>query len=419
MKQTTKGFTLVELLVVIAILAILATVSVVGYTSFITKANISNDTVIARELTTLIQATDITDPVEDFDDVINVLYQNGFLLANLNTKTQGCFFVWESTNNQILLVDGQNNFEVIFPETHAPAGESWHLVCADKDLLAGLTLPQGVQIKRAAGTIDSLQEFIAEGGEIYIDESVVLTTDKKITVKDNAEEVVLNLGESTLSTNGVIEGKPILVHNSKLTIIGGVINGSGEATNENGTFNTAIGYDGGSTTLIVKDLTCIGITGINGTWDADGDVSITVENSSFDVTSSGIVLSAGAGTDASATITNCTINAGRYAIFTSQDGLITVNGGSYTSTGQAVLYAQDAGSVIVVNDGDFKGIISAVGGAQITINGGTFDSTFSASSSVILINGGTFTVNPQGLANVQIGAGKTVVDNGNGTWTVR
>ena len=419
MKQTKKGFTLVELLVVIAILAILATVSVVGYTSFITKANISNDTVIARELTTLIQATDITDPVEDFDDVINVLSQNGFLLANLNTKTQGCFFVWESTNNQILLVDGQNNFEVIFPETHVPAGESWHLVCADKDLLAGLTLPQGVQIKRAAGSVDSLQEFIAEGGEIYIDESVVLTKEKNITVKDNAEEVVLNLGESTLSTNGVIAGHPVLVHNGKLTIIGGVISGSGEATNENGTFNTQISYEAGST-LIVKDLTCIGITGINGTWQTNGDVSITVENSTFDVTSTGIALCAGAGTDASATITNCTINAGRFAIFTSQDGLITVNGGSYTSTGEAVLCAQDEDSVIVVNDGNFKGIISAVGGAQITINGGTFDSTFSATgSSVILINGGTFTVNPQGLANVQIGAGKTVVDNGNGTWTVR
>ena len=118
MKQTKKGFTLVELLVVIAILAILATVSVVGYTSFITKANISNDTVIARELTTLIQATDITDPVEDFDDVINVLYQNGFLLANLNTKTQGCFFVWESTNNQILLVTRFRNGKT---ETNSPS----------------------------------------------------------------------------------------------------------------------------------------------------------------------------------------------------------------------------------------------------------------------------------------------------------
>ena len=41
-KNTKKGFTLVELLVVIAILAILATVSVVGYTAFINRANQSN-----------------------------------------------------------------------------------------------------------------------------------------------------------------------------------------------------------------------------------------------------------------------------------------------------------------------------------------------------------------------------------------
>ena len=39
MRNTKKGFTLVELLVVIAILAILATVSVVGYTNYIKNAN--------------------------------------------------------------------------------------------------------------------------------------------------------------------------------------------------------------------------------------------------------------------------------------------------------------------------------------------------------------------------------------------
>lgn len=42
-KETKKGFTLVELLVVIAILAVLATVSVVGYTSFTDDARASND----------------------------------------------------------------------------------------------------------------------------------------------------------------------------------------------------------------------------------------------------------------------------------------------------------------------------------------------------------------------------------------
>lgn len=52
-----KGFTLVELLVVIAILAILATVSVVGYTSFITRAEVSNAQTEAHQIATIIESS--------------------------------------------------------------------------------------------------------------------------------------------------------------------------------------------------------------------------------------------------------------------------------------------------------------------------------------------------------------------------
>ncbi len=51
-----KGFTLVELLVVIAILAILATVSVVGYTSFIDRANNSNAATELHQIQSYINA---------------------------------------------------------------------------------------------------------------------------------------------------------------------------------------------------------------------------------------------------------------------------------------------------------------------------------------------------------------------------
>ena len=56
-KNTQKGFTLVELLVVIAILAILASVAVVGYTAFIDKAHRSNAETEAAQIDSAIEAS--------------------------------------------------------------------------------------------------------------------------------------------------------------------------------------------------------------------------------------------------------------------------------------------------------------------------------------------------------------------------
>ena len=74
MNNAKKGFTLVELLVVIAILAILATVSVVGYTSFITRAN---------ESTALQEMTQIRDKVIA-EDILNP----NFAIAANGTVTE-------------------------------------------------------------------------------------------------------------------------------------------------------------------------------------------------------------------------------------------------------------------------------------------------------------------------------------------
>ncbi|MBQ9978924.1 MAG: type II secretion system protein [Clostridia bacterium] len=62
MRNTKKGFTLVELLVVIAILAVLATVSVVGYTSFIDRANQSTALQEMTQIRDSVIAEDILNP---------------------------------------------------------------------------------------------------------------------------------------------------------------------------------------------------------------------------------------------------------------------------------------------------------------------------------------------------------------------
>ena len=66
MKSTRKAFTLVELLVVIAILAILASVAVVGYTSFIDKANDSNAETELHQIKAYITAELMSDDKMEF-----------------------------------------------------------------------------------------------------------------------------------------------------------------------------------------------------------------------------------------------------------------------------------------------------------------------------------------------------------------
>ena len=110
---------------------------------------------------------------------------------------------------------------------------------------------------------------------------------------------------------------------------------------------------------------------------------------------------------------------------------ITVNGGIYS--GDKAIQMSAPGGVLVINDGVFVGATAVINadyakvyadqGAkyEITINGGTFTGAVKINNANIncVVNGGTFSVDIGKVANVKIGGGKTVVDNGDGTWTVR
>jgi prepilin-type N-terminal cleavage/methylation domain-containing protein len=82
-----KGFTLVELLVVIAIVAVLATVSIIGYTSFIKKAHMSNDTALANQVNTLLSGHRVYEKVDDEQSIAKVL-KNGKIASDVKIESQ-------------------------------------------------------------------------------------------------------------------------------------------------------------------------------------------------------------------------------------------------------------------------------------------------------------------------------------------
>ena len=102
MRNTNKkGFTIVELVIVIAVIAILAAVLIPTFSGIIAKANESADKKAVHDMNT---ALGIAGNPNDIDDAIDALIENGFNGDNLVPVSKGYSFVWNESTKKIELV---------------------------------------------------------------------------------------------------------------------------------------------------------------------------------------------------------------------------------------------------------------------------------------------------------------------------
>ena len=183
------------------------------------------------------------------------------------------------------------------------------------------------------------------------------------------------MGNSSISTKGLIEGSPIFLENGNLTIKGGTINANGIDNSIFGNYYVGVGYDA-DTKLVVDGVNFIGNTAINGTWRKDGQIDITVKDSTFNVEHSGIVVSPGAvqNNEESLKVLNCNITAGEHAMFISQGTKLVVDGGYYEGQYALRIANSGAASSAVIKSGTFEGKIEIEAGSLL-IESGTFYNT--------------------------------------------
>lgn len=127
MKASKKrGFTIVELIIVIAVIAILAAVLIPTFSNLISRANESVDIQAARNMNTFLATAKYTDGVNSILDVYDVFEESGFKVENYSPLYKGRHYYYDIGYNKILYVD--DNGKVLYPEEHKDMtkdGRNW------------------------------------------------------------------------------------------------------------------------------------------------------------------------------------------------------------------------------------------------------------------------------------------------------
>ncbi len=117
--KNNRGFTVVELVIVIAVIAILAAVMIPTFSAIVKSANISADTQAVRNMNIILTSESADSPTpDDPATVIAILKENG--ITDFTPQTKSHKFFWLKDENVIILADEGDR--PVYPEEYL--GES-------------------------------------------------------------------------------------------------------------------------------------------------------------------------------------------------------------------------------------------------------------------------------------------------------
>ncbi len=124
MHKSKKGFTIVELVIVIAVIAILAAVLIPTFSNLVKKANQSADIQAARQMNTVLAAEGAVEKNNIFE-VYEALAANGMTAKDYKPLTTDHYFFWDDVADRIVYTD--KNYQVLFPnDFEKDAKANWY-----------------------------------------------------------------------------------------------------------------------------------------------------------------------------------------------------------------------------------------------------------------------------------------------------
>ena len=226
-RNNKKGFTIVELVIVIAVIAILAAVLIPTFSGIIKKAQESSDVQLAKNFNTALAAEEAATGKKPatFAAVLNVLTESGYNIEKLNPTADGNWFAWDEVTNQIIYLDAEYNVISSSKDLDASADSiddgKWHFAVSDAESFA--------TVGKSTSNVYFIGMNIEKGDNTTLDLTGVeitknVSTATPINVTTGG---VLNIKGGTVTATGEVIGSAGKVYSISIDVEGGELNLNG------------------------------------------------------------------------------------------------------------------------------------------------------------------------------------------------
>ncbi len=216
-RNSKKGFTIVELIIVIAVIAVLAAVLIPTFSNLIQKAQEAKDTALVRNLNEALAMDVSVSKHTTMDQVAQAVRNNGIDIAKIKASVPGNAILWDSVNDLFAYCkvdkDGNAGSEVYYiPEYSANAPALGRLFAVVSDSSAVATSKYGVYyIGSAVPSLEingvGFDAGDAEVGEVIYNGS---SSGAIVDIRTNGGKLTINgAGKDDVNHHGVALGVTI------------------------------------------------------------------------------------------------------------------------------------------------------------------------------------------------------------------